>query len=385
MKNAREKWNTAQAPLAPQQASTSLIASCSSSSSSNVTDTQKPNCELSTTTTSMATEIRTTSGILQQPLKTYGLKWANNSCSPDTVLTTLFHVSLTLREAERDIVYSALRVGPLFAAMVGGGANNTMRSLRDALMALVYDQQGATLYRINRGLYCGVRSVWSHIMNLESSQLDTAFRINVIEQVSCPNAPSRCRRRNSVRAAHSNDSDYPPYSYTTYRNETTDTNEHFTSVQQSLQENLRVSRGRKRPETCTRNECPDRPILKKERFFNSFPLIFYIEVPGTGRYDYTYPVDRNLKLHDINSRIHSYDLVAVIYYSTHPTQHFISRFLGCDNNIYEYDGMKRDGECLLLHHDVTDTHCFNKYFSRVITTADLVKFEMSGIIYTKSP
>jgi hypothetical protein len=87
-----------------------------------------------------------------------------------------------------------------------------------------------------------------------------------------------------------------------------------------------------------------------EKFGCDFPIIMYVEIEIMDRDNFT--IDATVHLRSCGEEVHTYDIAAVMYYGG---DHFMSRFIGPDGHIYEYDGMKRNGVCVRLQKNVSDS------------------------------
>jgi hypothetical protein len=250
-----------------------------------------------------------------------------NSCSFDTNHTTVFNVYLNLDGSAREIVGSSIRGGHIYAQLADGTMD--IIQAKEALLPLVYHSGS----RFVLGKYYTLPDIWHKLVDdIHDGDVSPgrsgAFSFSTRLRKACANelcpqygvVVDSVSSHNTLALPRVSNSDRRP----------------FLSVQEMYDMNVSeimrtyVCRECKLPMHCERNGC-------------DFPIIMYVEIDIMDGDNFS--IDTTVFLRTHGEEVHTYDIAAIMYYGC---DHFMSRFVGSDGHVYEYDGMKRNGMCVKL-------------------------------------
>lgn len=243
-------------------------------------------------------------------------KWAENSCSYDTVLSPLWFIYKRRASATGRLSFNSVSVlGDVFSRLVVGTIN-----IAEAKNQLSQDlfYPGSPFMP---GVYLNIEDVTAHILvhsRIEdlSSVSDDLCRIKFEHKLTCVNTTCELFDIPQVTA----DSNSTQHFRATY--------DHTISMKflvEQLWRTLADDHGR----SFGCQICGVR--ARWERKITDTPLLLFMS--------FSSPLHFDVDLHLVFGG-HDYDLVVVIYFGG---MHYVARMIGSDGKVLEYDGMKRYG------------------------------------------
>ena len=227
----------------------------------------------------------------------------------------------------------------MFSQLANGSIN--IDQAKAALMPHVYH----TGSDFTLGTLCSLPDVWHKIVDGVNPIVDvealgpSAFSINTRIKKTCTNVS--CAQHVVSKKVLRSSNTLP-----LARNSDSTDGRHYLSVQEMYEMNVTQVLRTFRCAVCSE------PMYCEGTNY-AFPIILYVEIEVIDGDDFN--IDSSVVLHGDDLARHHYDIAGVMY---HGSGHFMSRFVGVDGLVYEYDGMRREGIC---KRNVFCSHC--RYYS----------------------